>query len=80
MNNNFILTCLDLGIPNMEYYNISNKQVRNTSIQEWSDYSIQQFTEHQNVLEQSEKQQLLSYLKECEEKLRLRKLTGDIIT
>ncbi len=73
MNNNFTLTCLDLGIPNMEYHNLSNKQVRNTSIQEWVDYSIQQFTEHQKLLEASEKQSLISYLKECEEKLQLTK-------
>lgn len=57
---------MDLEIPNIEYHNLSNKQVRNTSIQEWVDYSIQQFTEHQKILEPSEKQQLSSYLKECE--------------
>ncbi len=74
MSNNFVLTCLDLGIPNMEYHNISNKQVRNTSIQEWVNYSIQQFTEHQKLLEQPEKQQLSSHLIQCEETLRLPRL------
>ncbi len=74
MSNNFVLTCLDLGIPNMEYHNISNKVVRNTSIQEWVSYPIQQFTEHQKILEQSKKQQLSSYLIQCEETLRLPRL------
>ena len=74
MSNNFVLTCLDLGIPNIEYHNISNKAVRNTSIQEWSNYSVQQFTEHQNVLESSEKQQLSSHLIQCDETLRLTRL------
>ncbi len=73
MNRPFTLTCLDLGISNIEYHNFSDKQVRNTSIQEWVDYTIEQFTEHQKILEQYEKQQLSSYLIQCEEKLRLRK-------
>jgi len=80
MSSSFALMCLDLAIPNMEYHNISNKQVRNTSIQEWVDYTIEQFTEHQNVLETSEKLQLSSYLIQCEEKLRLTKFAGSIIT
>ena len=73
MNNNFVLTCLDLEIPHIEYHNLSNKQVRGTSIQEWSDYSVERFTEHQKLLEPSEKQQLSSYLIQCEETLRLTK-------
>jgi len=79
MNRSFVLTCLDLGIPNIEYHNISNKQVRNTSIQEWADYSVQQFTEHQKILEPSEKQQLSSYLIQCEETLRLPKVLQEVI-
>jgi len=80
MSSSFAMMCLDLAIPNIEYHNLSNKQVRNTSIQEWVDYTIEQFTEHQNVLEASEKLQLSSYLIQCEAKLRLTKFAGGIIT
>ena len=71
MNRSFVLVCQELGIPNIEYHNIARKQVRGTSVQEWADFDVLQFTEHQKLLSQFEKETLTSYLKECMEALRL---------
>ena len=71
MNRSFVLVCQELGIPNIEYHNIARKQVRGTSVQEWADFDVTQFTEHQKLLTQSEKEILSSYLSKCEKKLHL---------
>jgi len=63
----FILVCQELDIPNIEYQNIPNKQVGKITVQQWADYSVEQFLEEYNKLSRVEKMILVESLIICEE-------------
>jgi len=65
------LLCLDLDIQNIEYEQIQQLMISNISVQEWVNFDIKKFVEHEKILSNYEKKILASHLKRCKESLRL---------
>ncbi len=65
----FVLVCHDLGMPNVEYEYLIRQKIADKSIEQWANYSVNEFTRYQKMLSPSEKDALAEYLVQCEKKL-----------
>jgi len=67
----FVLICQELGISNIEYCDLILEKIDNITIEQWSDYNVENFKARQSLLSDEQKRILSIYLKKCEEMLKL---------
>ena len=72
----FVLVCQELGISNIDHF--AQIQVRGTSIEEWANYSVEEFIERTKFLSESERESLVSHMSKCADTLHLPKIAGGL--
>ncbi len=70
MNRSFIVVCNELGISDIECMPFSQIMIHGITVEQWADYSKEEFLKHQRLLTDNEKEVLAFYLKICEGILR----------